>query len=90
MNVTDQQKAVTLLGSGWHLEGGKAVPYMTPAFYYENLGHIDPLSLNSPASEPLDPKFLPQFNALYERYMDELNGILPTARVMPPAIPDAD
>ena len=45
-NVTDQQKAVTLLGSGWHLDGGKAVPYMTPAFYYENLGHIDPLSLN--------------------------------------------
>lgn len=57
---------------------------------FENGRAIDPLSLNSPASEPLDPKFLPQFNALYERYMDELNGILPAARIMPSINPDAD
>ena len=57
---------------------------------FENGKAIDPLSLNSPASEPLDPKFLPQFNALYERYMDELNGILPVVRVTPPVKPDAD
>ena len=50
---------------------------------FQNGKAIDPLSLNSPASEPLDPKFLPAFNALYERYIDELNGILPAARIMP-------
>ena len=50
---------------------------------FENGKAIDQLSLNSPASEPLDPKFLPQFNALYERYIDELNGILPAAKIMP-------
>ncbi len=32
---------------------------------------IDPLSLNSPASEPLDKKYLQEFNALYEKYMTE-------------------
>ena len=35
---------------------------------------IDPLSLNSPASEPLDKKYLEEFNAIYDRYMAEING----------------
>ena len=33
---------------------------------------IDPLSLNSPASEPLNKKYLQEFNALYDRYMHEI------------------
>ncbi|NLZ20335.1 MAG: peptidoglycan DD-metalloendopeptidase family protein [Bacteroidales bacterium] len=53
---------------------------------FENGKAIDPLSLNSPASEPLDPKYLSAFNALYERYIDELNGILPTVHVVPKAV----
>jgi murein DD-endopeptidase MepM/ murein hydrolase activator NlpD len=53
---------------------------------FENGKAIDPLSLNSPASEPLDPKYLFAFNALYERYIDELNGILPTVHVVPKAV----
>ena len=35
---------------------------------------IDPLSLNSPASEPLDKKYLQEFNALYDKYMIEVGG----------------
>ena len=35
---------------------------------------IDPLSLNSPASEPLDSASLPEFNRLYERYIAEIKG----------------
>ena len=41
---------------------------------FENGRAIDPLSLNSPASEPLDKKFLAAFNALYDKYMAELSG----------------
>ena len=33
---------------------------------------IDPRSLNSPASEPLNKKYLQEFNALYDRYMHEI------------------
>lgn len=33
---------------------------------------IDPLSLNSPASEPLAKKYLTEFNALYDKYMAEI------------------
>ena len=39
---------------------------------WENGKPIDPLSLNSPASEPLDKKYLEEFNALYDKYMAEL------------------
>ena len=41
---------------------------------FQNGKAIDPLSLNSPASEPLDAQFLEAFNALYDKYMSELNG----------------
>lgn len=41
---------------------------------WENGKPIDPLSLNSPASEPLDKKYLEQFNVVYDRYMAEVNG----------------
>ena len=33
---------------------------------------IDPLSLNSPASEPLAKKYLDEFNSLYDSYMAEI------------------
>ncbi len=39
---------------------------------FQNGKAINPLSLNSPASEPLDKKFLPAFNALYDKYMAEI------------------
>lgn len=43
---------------------------------------MDPLSLNSPASEPLDKKFLPEFNKLYDFYMEGVKAQRPeiTAR----------
>ena len=41
---------------------------------FQNGKAIDPLSLNSPASEPLDAKYLDEFNALYERLLAELTG----------------
>ena len=41
---------------------------------FQNGKAIDPLSLNSPASEPLDKKYLDEFNALYDKYITELNG----------------
>ena len=41
---------------------------------FQNGKAIDPLSLNSPASEPLDKKYLPAFNVLYDKYMAEING----------------
>jgi len=40
---------------------------------FQNGKAINPLSLNSPASEPLDKKYLPAFNALYDKWMAELN-----------------
>ena len=39
---------------------------------FQNGKAIDPLSLNSPASEPLDKKYLEAFNALYDKWMAEL------------------
>ncbi|MCR5351224.1 MAG: M23 family metallopeptidase [Bacteroidales bacterium] len=52
---------------------------------FQNGRAIDPLTLDSPASEPLDPKYLPEFNALYARLLAELNGdVLPEdANVLP-------
>lgn len=41
---------------------------------WENGRPIDPLKLDSPASEPLDTVFLRDFNALYEKYMAEVEG----------------
>ncbi len=35
---------------------------------------IDPLKLDSPASDPLDSTYLSEFNALYEKYMAEVSG----------------
>lgn len=35
---------------------------------------INPLTLDSPASHPLDNKYLAEFNKLYENYMSEING----------------
>ena len=46
---------------------------------FENGKAIDPLSLNSPASEPLDTAFLRDFNRLYESYIAEINGGVPPA-----------
>lgn len=34
---------------------------------------LDPLSINSPASEPLDRKYLDEFNKVYSYYMDGLS-----------------
>ncbi len=39
---------------------------------FQNGKAIDPLSLNSPASEPLDTAYLREFNLLYEKYMAEV------------------
>jgi len=41
---------------------------------WENGTPIDPLKLNSPASEPLAAEHLERFNAIYEAYMQEING----------------
>lgn len=41
---------------------------------FQNGRAIDPLSLDSPASEPLDAKYLEAFNRVYERLSAELNG----------------
>ena len=35
---------------------------------------IDPLKLDSPASDPLDSAYLTEFGALYEKYMAEVAG----------------
>ncbi len=45
---------------------------------FENGKAIDPLSLNSPASEPLDTALLADFNRLYDHYMVEISGLQPT------------
>ncbi len=42
---------------------------------FEHGRAIDPLSLNSPASEPLPEEHLAAFNRLYDRYMAEINGL---------------
>lgn len=36
---------------------------------WHNKKPIDPLSLNSPASEPLDRRYLEEFNRIYDQYM---------------------
>ena len=41
---------------------------------WENGRPIDPLSLNSPASEPLEKKYLDEFNALYDKYLVEIGA----------------
>lgn len=41
---------------------------------WENGRPIDPLKLNSPASEPLASEHIERFNAIYEAYMNEING----------------
>jgi len=43
---------------------------------------IDPLSLNSPASDPLPKQYLEEFNRIYEGYMTEI-GELPSPVVGP-------
>ena len=44
---------------------------------FQNGRAIDPLSLDSPASEPLDTAYLSAFNRVYERYMAEVKGTAP-------------
>ena len=44
---------------------------------FQNGRAINPLSLNSPASEPLDKKYLTAFNALYDKWMATLDGDSP-------------
>ena len=41
---------------------------------FQNGKAINPLSLNSPASEPLDKKYLDAFNALYDKWMAVLKA----------------
>ena len=41
---------------------------------WENGRPIDPLKLNSPASEPLAKEHLEAFTAVYDAYMKEING----------------
>lgn len=41
---------------------------------WENGRPIDPLKLNSPASEPLAKEHLEAFTAVYDEYMKEING----------------
>ena len=41
---------------------------------WENGRPIDPLSLNSPASEPLEKKYLDEFNAMYDKYLVEIGA----------------
>ena len=42
---------------------------------WHNKKPIDPLSLNSPASEPLDRKYLEDFNVVYDTYMAEVDSL---------------
>lgn len=44
---------------------------------WENGRPIDPLSLNSPASEPLAKQYLEEFNKLYDSYMVEIGELKP-------------
>ena len=53
---------------------------------FENGRAIDPLSLNSPASEPLDTALLADFNRLYENYINEINGLQPADSTSVPAL----
>lgn len=40
---------------------------------WENGRPIDPLKLDSPASEPLAKEYLEEFNVLYDKYLEEIN-----------------
>lgn len=42
---------------------------------WHNRKPVDPLSLNSPASEPLAKKYLEEFNALYDSYVAEIDSL---------------
>lgn len=46
---------------------------------------IDPLKLDSPASEPLDSSYLKEFNALYEKYMAEVDSCCAAVAAHAPA-----
>ena len=50
---------------------------------FQNGKAINPLSLNSPASEPLDKKYLDAFNALYDKWMAALSVIPGNDAVIP-------
>ena len=50
---------------------------------------IDPLTLNSPASEPLDTAYLSEFNALYESYMREVGATPAAGTVSAPQVGEA-
>ena len=50
---------------------------------WENGRPIDPLTLNSPASEPLAKKYLTEFNALYDKYMAEIGEGTQAAETSP-------
>lgn len=56
---------------------------------FQNGKAIDPLSLNSPASEPLDTAYLADFNRLYDRYMAELGLQTPAADSLRAAVSDS-
>lgn len=42
---------------------------------WQNGKPLDPLSLNSPASEPLSKEYLEEFNLLYDKYMAEADSL---------------
>ena len=42
---------------------------------WHNKKPIDPLSLNSPASEPLEKKYLEEFNAIYDSYLAQVDSL---------------
>jgi len=56
---------------------------------WENGTPIDPLKLNSPASDPLDKKYLNQFNALYDKYMAEISSSADSTAATSP-LPNAE
>lgn len=43
---------------------------------WHNKKPIDPLSLNSPASEPLEKKYLEEFNAIYDSYLAQVDSLM--------------
>lgn len=57
---------------------------------WENGRPIDPLSLNSPAAEPLAKEHLEAFNILYDKYMKELNDNTQTGGTVTEEGPGSD
>ncbi|MBQ0024488.1 MAG: peptidoglycan DD-metalloendopeptidase family protein [Bacteroidales bacterium] len=55
---------------------------------WQNKKPIDPLSLNSPASEPLDRKYLEEFNAIYGTFVAEMDSL--ENHVIPSSSSDQD